>query len=117
MTDPKRLMEEVLGLLETERHLLCAGALDRLPELGQRKEVLIARLAGMGRAADEPGLRQIRDRALANLRLFEAAQQGLRDARTRLDRIRAGARGFASYDHAGRRAEIGQAPARHERKA
>jgi hypothetical protein len=117
MTEFERIAEEILGLLDAERHLLCEGTFDLLGDLARKKDLLIERLTREAGPPSSMLLPRVREKALANLALFEAAKRGLRDAQDRLDRIRRETRCFRTYDSGGRHSDVGGPAPRHERRA
>ena len=89
---------DCLGRLDD---VLDQGAHDRLATLAPRMEELMSLLVSQpGRPAD---LRELAARAGRVLRRLEAAAQGLRAARRRIEEIRGAAAGSATYDGNGRR--------------
>lgn len=117
MNDLDQLLDEVEGVLDTERNLLRNGAFEGLTDLAQRKEHLISRIAEHASAAPGAILMRIRDKAAANLALFAAAQDGLRAAQHRLDAIRRAASTLQTYDCTGRSTSLVMPHVRHERRA
>ncbi len=116
MRDLDQLLEDVEGILDTERNLLRNGAFEGLADLAFRKEALIARIADRKETVPTARLERVRDKARVNLKLFAAAQRGLSAAQDRLDAIRRAAATMQSYDSQGRALAFVSAAARHERR-
>ncbi|PVH28505.1 hypothetical protein [Pararhodobacter oceanensis] len=84
-------LTRMLTLLEQERKALRAYDLDRLSRLAPRKEALLARLeAGIApQDGAESLVHAVRDGARENAQLYQAAIQGLQDARSLITRCTA----------------------------
>lgn len=88
---------ELVDLLRTERAAIRAGDFSDIVTMADRKEQLLAGLAGTPVAE----LEQARCLAIENQRLFEAAMKGVRAAQARLRAITQSAGGFTTYDRSG----------------
>ncbi|MEX0349341.1 MAG: hypothetical protein AB3N15_07920 [Paracoccaceae bacterium] len=94
-------ISQMNALLDQERQLLIAGALDQVAALASEKEVLLASIEqGMATAAD---LDAIRRKADKNRALFDAALAGLRSVVERLTELKRLQSGFDTYDRTGQR--------------
>jgi flagellar biosynthesis/type III secretory pathway chaperone len=94
----------MLALLEQERRALQVSDLAQLQRLAPRKEATLARLERPNNA-DADGIRQVRQRAQRNARLFAALIDGIRDARHLIECARNGGRG-KTYGRDGARAAL-----------
>jgi len=85
---PKPDLSRMLALLEQEQKALRSADMDGLSRLRPRKEAILARLEAPVHSAEdtEALVRKVQQKASDNARLFEAALQGLRDARSLIER-------------------------------
>ncbi|MFO7921606.1 hypothetical protein DZD18_05155 [Rhodobacteraceae bacterium W635] len=105
--------------IETAERVLCAleadlrsGRHDRMETFARDLAAALARLEKPGGDAVLSRLSMLRARAARIALLVQAAQAGLRDARS----VLAAPQGFASYDAHGRAGQIAPARARIERR-
>ncbi|MEX1661485.1 flagellar protein FlgN [Thioclava sp. 15-R06ZXC-3] len=87
----------LIDLLRLERDAIRAGDFSALIEIADRKEALIADLAGSSPAR----LDELRVIAADNQRLLAAALEGVRAAQRRLNAILSASKGFNAYDKSG----------------
>ena len=97
------LIDALEDLLEAERGLLLAGEIQDLERLAERKQSLLAQLAGAN--PDAASLAALRRQLDRNARILTAAGQGIRHAIERVRQL-ADPAPLATYDGAGRRSEI-----------
>jgi len=100
-----RHVKALVELLAQEHKALTAGALDKIPELTAKKEVLMQRLATAG--ATGPELTFISNAVARNQTLLEAAMQGVRAAQGRLKTLEAPRTESVVYDKSGAVSRIG----------
>lgn len=103
----------VVDILRLEKDVIRNAEFAALPELVSRKEAALADLEGTP-ARLLVGVRQM---ALENQRLLDAALKGVQAVRKRLSEIRAAARSYQSYDQNGRARKIGPESGSVERRA
>jgi hypothetical protein len=99
-----KLIDEAQGLLSHERALLMEGRYDDLMKAAERREALLAALTGAGDGALAPQrgrLSALRAAAERNLRLLEAALDGVAAARRRLTAAKQARAGLSGYDAKG----------------
>ncbi|MBN2740952.1 MAG: hypothetical protein JXR35_08630 [Rhodobacteraceae bacterium] len=89
---------ELIDLLRLERDTIRTGDFSTLVEMADRKEILIAELAG----SDPTRLEELKIIAAENHRLLGAALQGVRAAQRRLKAIISASKGFNAYDESGK---------------
>lgn len=94
---------EMERLLEEERALLLAGRIADLPGLAERKLSVLSGLGGGGGPPD-----RVREMAVNNAGLLEAAGRGIRTALRQIEEAR-GARETKTYDAHGRINRLGGA--------
>jgi hypothetical protein len=100
---PDSCAERLAILLAEEREALRAGALERLPDLLARKEVLAEEATRDGLGCSQKDATQLAEMARINADLMEAARTGLRAAIDRLSECSAAARSVVTYDPSGAR--------------
>ena len=113
MSEPKHGFEEIKGLMRQEQDAISAAAFERLEELAQAKERMIASLGGLSSRE----LSEIRALAQRNHRLLGAALKGVQAAQRRLTQIVEASKGFTTYDTAGRSRRIAARGSSVEKKA
>jgi flagellar biosynthesis/type III secretory pathway chaperone len=110
----------LLALLADERRALLSGDLAALPDLVAAKERLVPLIeagTGEGAATDPARLSRLREAALANQDLLEAALRGVRAAQTRLAAARGNGPALSTYDARGAAAPLGADRPAVERRA
>lgn len=107
MTDEtKRVFREFDDLLNRERRALLNGELTLVPELTERKEELVSRIAALGDAGLR-GAEELREKADRNQKILAGAMEGLRAVADRLAELHGVRSGWETYDRSGRRNRIG----------
>ncbi len=100
-----RDLKRLKALLAQEGAALIRGDRATLDRLGPRKAALLTRIEEGGTPVDAGLAQQVRTAAQRNARLFEAAIEGIRDARALILRAREGGRG-QTYGRDGVRAAL-----------
>jgi hypothetical protein len=106
-----KIVRDLHALLTREAEVIRTAAFDRLAGIEVEKSALADRLVACDPAPTAAALSDLQAKAARNGVLLEAASRGVANARRQMEDIQAAARGFSSYDHAGREAHIGAAPA------
>ena len=110
---PERVTIAILQLLAREREALRQGALSQVLALAPAKEAAIAALPASLPVADR---RLIRDAALRNGKLLQAALSGLQEATGHKSRLSQAVQGFQHYQADGRGAALSTARPALERR-
>jgi len=101
--------------LERERAILLSGRVAELARLADAREEMLKALAD--ETADSQRVARLREKALRNGALLEAAAEGVNRAMKRLADLRQAAGPIGSYSASGGRCEIGAVNPKFERKA
>ncbi len=101
--------------LEEEREILLSGRVAELAGLAERREAVLATLSAA--KGDAARLQRLRDQAMRNGALMNAAAEGVNRAIKRLAELRRAAGPIGSYSATGGRCEIGSVNPKFERKA
>jgi hypothetical protein len=117
MDDADILIDEMADLLAEENRLIRAADFAALARIAGLKAGLVARLEAAERPAAAGALARIGTAARDNMRLLDAARQGLRAAQLRIAAIRGAAGRLSLYDDRGRAVSIATAAAGFERRA
>ncbi len=110
-TDTAKILRDLHALLSREAEVIRSAAFDRLAGLEIEKSALADRLVACDPGPSAAELTELQAVAARNGVLLEAASRGVASARQQLEEIRVTARGFSSYDRAGREEHIGAGPA------
>lgn len=114
MQSNESIVSQLQSLLDEERALLLKGQLDALPDLLDRKRVLIEGL-GENPAAD---LTDLHSKLTRNHALLSSAMEGIRRVSDRLETLKRLRLSLETYDSQGHRQTIGtQHPGRMEKRA
>ncbi len=103
MQDNKPILQELRGLLDEERQHLLKGDLSKLPELLERKQILVDRLEDASEPVD---LQALHDRLTRNHTLLTSAMEGIQRVSTRLDTLKRLRKSLETYDSKGRKNAI-----------
>lgn len=112
-----KLFRDLDALLDEEKAVLLEGALDRLPNLLNRKQALLDKVAGL---EADPGerLAALHEKTLRNQTLLDAAVEGIRSVAERLAALRRVRDSLDTYDSDGQLLRVPSKSAAHlERRA
>jgi len=101
----QNIMDQLDGILDSERQALLAGDLDQLSGLLEKKEGLIDAL-NMLAPTDRDELQHLQEKLGRNQALLDGALQGIRKVAARLSAYRKIRRSMDTYDESGRKRTI-----------
>lgn len=104
---------QLIDVLRLERDVIRNGEFAALPDLVTRKDAQMRALQG----TPARRLTVVREMALENQRLLDAALKGVRSVQARLAAIRQGTKSYTSYDRDGRATTISPGGGSVERRA
>lgn len=104
-------LRQIISLMEDERLALLSGPLTKLPEIAEKRTVILEALETGGPVALNVlagGLAQIRDLAMRNKKLFEASVAGMKSAQETLSEIEYNLGAMATYTAKGKKVPVTQ---------
>lgn len=109
------IADHLLALLQDERKALLSGELETLPKFIPVKEKLLGALDPT--KVDQNVIENMRQAAIANQALLEAALKGVNAARERIEIVKNGGPSLNTYDASGKASSTGTARSNVVRRA